>query len=264
MAGLSRLPEEPLAVGVVVDLEGEADPVEQALHRGRLGLGHRPGAAVGLARRDRGRALLVVAPVVREVAVEVDAVTRRDLAVAVDIPQVLAPEPLGVERVLVAVRVGHRDEPQLGRLEQLLDLGVVGSPALDVPVHQAAVDLGRDPLARMLGRAEEHRWTLAILDTAGALGELDRVHVAALDRRADLDELGDRRILRRGLHELVADAAGLVPGLPDCEPVGGLCGCELPHRLAALDPRQMREDSLGVQLISLLLGEDEVDLDVRA
>ena len=43
--------EEPLAVGVVVDLELEADPVEQALERLGLGLGGRRRAAVGLARR---------------------------------------------------------------------------------------------------------------------------------------------------------------------------------------------------------------------
>ena len=121
--------QQPAAVRVVVDVELEADPIRQAHDRLRLPLGRGPRAAVGLARDDLRGALLVVLEVLRVVAVRIDAVGDRRLTVAVVVTQVLTPEPLDVERVLVPVRVHHRDEPQLRRLEQLLGLRVVVRPA---------------------------------------------------------------------------------------------------------------------------------------
>ena len=253
--------EQPLAVGVVVDLEREPDPVEQSLHGRRLRLGHRCGAAVGLARPDGRRALLVVAPVVGEVAVEVDAVTGGDLAVAVVVAQVLPPKAFDVERVLVAVGVGHRDEPQLGRLQQRAHGRVVGPPAVDVPVHQPPVDLGGDPLAGVLRRAVEHSRAAPVGDAVGALGQLDGENVAALDGRADLDQLGDLRVGCRGPDELVLDASGLVPGTPHREAASSLCSGELLDGLPALDPRQLRVQALLAQLVTLGRGEDQLDLD---
>ena len=145
-AGLPALGvEQPLAVGVVVDLERETLPVEQADHRLRLRLRHRRGAPVGFTGLDGRRALLVIAPVVGEVAIGVDAVADLGLSVSVVVAEVLPPQPLVVERVLVAVGVGHEDEPELGRLQQLADFTVVGPPPVDVVVHQPPVDFGGDP-----------------------------------------------------------------------------------------------------------------------
>ena len=127
------------------------------LHGPRLRLGRRRRAAVGVARRLRRRALVVVAEVLVEVAVRVDAVVAGDLAVAVVVAQVLPPQPLVVERVLVAVRVRDRHEPQLGALEQSLDGLVVRAPSVDEVVQQPPVDLDRDPLAGVLGGAVEDR-----------------------------------------------------------------------------------------------------------
>ena len=96
-AGLPALRvQQPAAVGVVVDVELEADALRQAHDRLRLALGRRAGAAVGLAREDLRGALLVVLEVLRVVAVRVDAVGVRRLAVAVVVAQVLAPQPLVV------------------------------------------------------------------------------------------------------------------------------------------------------------------------
>ena len=81
-----------------------------------------------------------------------------DLAVAVVVAQVLAPQPLDVERVLVAVGVGDEHEPQLGLLQQLADLAVVGAASWSTKWwRRAPVDLGADPLAGVLQRAVEHR-----------------------------------------------------------------------------------------------------------
>jgi hypothetical protein len=64
------------------------------------------------------------------------------LAVAVVVAQVLAPQALVVERVLVAVGVRDEHEPELGLAKELADLAVVVAPAVDVVLQQAPVDLG--------------------------------------------------------------------------------------------------------------------------
>ena len=66
--------EQPLTGRVPVDLERKTDAAHQPRDRGGLRFRGRPGTAVGVARRDVGRALVVVAPVVGEVPVRVDAV----------------------------------------------------------------------------------------------------------------------------------------------------------------------------------------------
>jgi hypothetical protein len=66
--------------------------------------------------------------VVGEVAVRVDAVADLGLSVSVAVPEVLPPQPLVIERVLVAVGVGHEDEPEFGRLQKLADGAIVGPP----------------------------------------------------------------------------------------------------------------------------------------
>jgi hypothetical protein len=110
-----RLPadamQQQLGGGVPVDRELRPDPGVEADLGLRLRLGSRGRTAVGLAGRVRGRALVVVAPLVGEVAVEVDAVLGGDLPVAVVVAQVLAPQPVALgEREVVAVRVDHRQE----------------------------------------------------------------------------------------------------------------------------------------------------------
>jgi hypothetical protein len=85
-----------------------------------------------------------------EVAVGVDAVANGDLAVAVVVARVLAPQALVVEGVLIAVGVGDDDEPELGAPEEIPDLLVVRPPAVDEVVQRSAVDLDADPLARVL------------------------------------------------------------------------------------------------------------------
>ena len=253
--------QEPLAGGVPVDLEREVDPVEQALQRARLGLGIGGRAAVRVARGDRGRALLVVLEVGRVVAVGVDAVADLGHAVAVVVAQVLAPQALGVERVLVAVRVRHEHEPQLGVLQQRAHLLVAGVPAADVGAHQAPVDLGRDPLARVLRGAVEHRGALAVTHVAGVVGHLEPEDLAALQRPAERDELRDVAVVARDLVQLVADPAVLVPRAPDVEAVGGLLGGELLHRQPALHARQRGVDAVLGQPVALTLRHDEVHLD---
>src|SRR5690606_38246115 len=108
--------EQEFGGGVVVDAVGEADPLLEGVDGPGLRLGSRAGAPIGLAGRVGGRPLVVVAPLVGEVAVEVDAVTGADHAVAVDVAQVLAPQAVrvGGEGVVVAVGVGRQHEPQFG------------------------------------------------------------------------------------------------------------------------------------------------------
>jgi hypothetical protein len=97
---------------VVVDEELRVDALDEHVQRLRLGLGVRARPTVGLVGRVGRGAFVVVAPAVVEVAVEVDAVARRDLAVAVVVAQVLAPQPLAfLEREVVAVGVGDGDDP---------------------------------------------------------------------------------------------------------------------------------------------------------
>ncbi len=61
---------------------------------------------------------------VGEVAVEIHPVGDGDLSVAVVVAQVLAPQPLIGEGVLIAVGVGHRYDPHLNAVEQVCYAGV--------------------------------------------------------------------------------------------------------------------------------------------
>ena len=192
---------------MVVDEELEADPRHQAVDRPGLGLRGGTGSPVGLTARLGRRALVVVAPLGREVAVEVDAVVGGDPAVAVVVAQVLAPQPVaGCEREVVAVGVGDRDEPQLGRVDQLGDRRV-GAVAVDDVVGEAAHHLRRDPLPGVLGAEVERRRPAAVTDAAGVPGHLEGDDVLALHRLADRDQLGDVRMLGGELLELVLQAA---------------------------------------------------------
>ena len=189
--------QQPLAERVQVRLELRLDAVDQALHRPGLGLRGGARTAVGLVGRVRRRPLVVVAPVLGEVAVRIDAVADGDLPVAVVVAQVLAPQPLVVERVLVAVGVRGDHEPQLGVLEQSLDLLVVRPPAVDEVVQQAAVDLEADPLARVLVRRVQDRRTRSVGYLAGALRDLQRDQLATLMRPPEHLELDELRVVAR-------------------------------------------------------------------
>ena len=224
----------------------------------RLGLRARARPAVGLVRRVVRRALVVVAPVLREVAVGVDAVAGRDLAVAVVVAQVLAPQAIVVERVLVAVGVRHQDEPQLGALQETLDLLVVGPPAVDEVAQQAPVDLGADPLARVLRRRVEHRRARAVRHLARALRDLQRDQLATLVGPAEHLELDELRVLAREAVQLVADAAGLVPRAPDGEAGGLLEPGLLLHRLPLGVAGQLHADAARAELRDLAAGQHGV------
>ncbi len=210
--------QDPVPERVPVGHERGLDPVDQPLHGLGLRLRRRARPAVGVAGLRGRRALVVVVEVLVEVAVGVDAVAGRDLAVAVVVPQVLPPQPLDVERVLVAVGVGHDDEPQLGVLQEAPDLSVVGPPAVDHVVQRPSIDLDRDPLTGVLRRRVEHGGAAAVADAPGALGDLERDELAALvglPQHLELHELG---VVGGDLVQLVADAPGLVPRPPDVNP----------------------------------------------
>ena len=256
--------EQPLAVGVVVDHVTEADAAEEADHRLGLRLGGGGRAAVGLARRDRRGALVVVAPVRRGSCGSGRRRRRRSLPVAVVVAEVLPPEPLGVEGVLVAVGVGHRHEPQLGGLEQLADAPVVGPPLGDVVGHQPAVTSVAIHSRACWVRAVEHRRTGPVLLPLGTLGQLDGQDLATLVGGADLDQLGDLRVGLGDRVHLVADAAGLVVRAPHGVAAGRLGGGELAQRLAALDPGQVELHARGPEPRGLLAVQDQVDLHLAA
>ena len=259
-AGLPALRvQQVLPEGVVVDLEREVGPVVQRHHRLRLGLGSGRWATVGVAADLRRRALLVVPEVLGEVAVGIDAVGARDLGVAVVVAQVLAPQSLGVEGVLVAVRVGHDDEPELVVLEEVLGLLVVGSPAVDERVQQSPVHLGGDPLPRVLRRAVEHCRPGAVGDASGALGQLQRDDLATLVGVAEHHELDQLRVLLREAVELVADAALLVPGPPDGVTGLGLLGSQLLDGLAVLVLLDLDIETPGLEAFRLVSGEHDVE-----
>jgi hypothetical protein len=114
----------------------------------------------------------------------------------------------------------------------------------------------------VLGRAVEDRRPLPVALAARTLGELDGKHFATLDRRPELDELGDLRIVLGDLIHLVTEPARLVPGTPHLEAVLGLCCRELLHGLPALDTSQIGLDALTGKLGALLWREDEVNLEV--
>ena len=90
---------------------------------------------------------VVVVPALVIVPVQVDPVADRDLLVAVVVAEVLPPQALDVERVLVAVGVGDRHEPELARVEELLhdrvlavvvDVATKEAPCWLVAIHSRA------------------------------------------------------------------------------------------------------------------------------
>ena len=145
--------QQERAERVVVDLERGVDPVEQrrASPASRAPR-PRPGRGTCRSTETAGRALVVVVPVLRVVAVRVDAVA--DLVVPLPLlsRRFLRHRRVGVERVLVAVRVRDRDEPQLVVLSRFVIAVSFARQLVDVPVEQPPVDLGRDPLAGVLRR----------------------------------------------------------------------------------------------------------------
>ncbi len=144
-------PQQQLGHRVVVHQEGEVDPLQEPLHGPRLRLGGGACAPVGGVAGAEVGTLGVVAPVGVEVAVGVHAVVVGvDDAVLVVVAQVLAPHALvGLERVLVAVGVGHQDEPELAAVHEVGDVGIDAVLIHEV-VHQPALDLEADPLAGVL------------------------------------------------------------------------------------------------------------------
>ena len=175
--------EQQLRGRVVVDVHLEADPVDQLLERLRLRLGAGAGAAVGLAREVARRALVVVVPVRREVAVRVDAVlVGRDLPVVVVVAQVLAPEAVvGRERVVVAVRVGDGEEPQLVGVDDLGDL-----------LLRRAVDRGRPSRPRQ-GRCPRSSPRTGAGAGAASRWRATRARAASTSRASrDADRPGSR------------------------------------------------------------------------
>jgi hypothetical protein len=164
---------------VVVDEEHGLHAAHQAIEGSRLGLRVRRRPAVRLVAGIRRAALVVIAPAGREVPVRIDSVdTGLDHAIAVVVSQVLAPETVARrERVVVAVGVRHRDEPQLACVDEVGD-GGVRAVAVDEVVHEASTGLRREPLASMLGRHVEDRWSLA-----GALADAEGEDGLALNCR---------------------------------------------------------------------------------
>ena len=161
------------------------------------------------------------------VPVGVDAVVRRDLVVAVVVAQVLAPEPVVVERVLVAVGVGDQDEPQLVRLQQVDERFLVLAVHLDHVLEEPPVDLGADPLSCVLQRRIEDRRAAVVGHRVGVLGQLQcndvtrRIRPVALGVGApglpDHLELEQVRVGGSNLVEVGANAVRPVVGSPDLE-----------------------------------------------
>ncbi len=284
----ARAVEQQLGGRVVVDEELEADALEEADGGLRLGLGRRAGAAEGLRRRVGRGALVVKAPVAGVVAVGVDAVARRDLPVAVVVVQVLAPLAVaGRERVVVAVGVGDRQDPDLARVDEARDLGgrhardvvalrVLRRAALavvvDEEVGQAARLLGGDPLAGVL-RGHVQR------GGAGAVGVRGLARVArdaqrddrlAVDRVADdlaLDDVrvlvGEARVLlverlaRRAARNAAdgADVRVVEVGPVDVVAAVGVDARRAPAGVAL----QARVEAELAQALRLLRGRDDLD-----
>ena len=246
----ARAVEEQLGGGVVVDEELEAHPPESSSSASVSG--SEPARARGRSRRGvRRGALVVVAPLGREVAVQVDTVARGDGPVAVVVPQVLAPQPLaGLEGEVVAVGVRDRHEPQLGGLHQPGDPRVLAVP-VEERVHEPTHHLGGDPLAGVLGTEVEHRGTLAVLGLACVLGDLEGQDLLPLHGRAVADQLGDPRVLRSRLTQLLLQTtvARVAAGRPRSPPPpvpwpAGRRSVRRPASAAGRDPRR-RAVSLG-------------------
>ena len=207
---------------MVVDEELESHVGEQAVERLGLRLGVRSRATVGVAGRVRRGALVVIAPLDREVPVQVHAVADGDLAVSVVVAHVLAPQPVALgEGEVVPVGVGDREEPQFGGVHQFGDLGVRAVVVQDV-VHQPASHLRRDPLPSVLGRGVQHRRPAPVLHVVGVGGHPDREDVLAVHRVTDVHDLGEGVVVRGRRLDLVPDPTGLAVGAERLPSLGGL------------------------------------------
>ena len=253
--------EQELGRGVIVHEELEADPPDERVHRLRLRLGSRSRPAVGLAAGIGRGTLVVVAPLVGQVAVQVDAVTGRDHTVTIVVPQVLAPQPLvRLKGEVIPVGVRDRDEPQLVAVDQPGDLRV-GAVVVDEVMQQAADHLGGDPLTGVLSTEVEHRGLLAVPGLRGVLRELDRGDVLAVDRMADAHDLGDARVVGGHLLELLLEPAGTGVLLVDLVTLRGrqrrtLGGGQPIHLLRA------HRDALAAQPPGLRLAQNHLDPDL--
>ena len=242
----------------------------------RLGLRERAGAAVGVVGRQGARAR--AAPEAAVVAVRVDAAhpeRRRgaDAAGSVLAVDNAAVAPLvGERRVdegrrrvgqagqrlvlgvldevdrrlareVEAVDVDDRDHDRPHLLDEARDLRVaaVAAHQLERPLHRV---LARGPLARVVdAQLEEDRLAVGLLHVAG---DLDAVHLAALERRVverdRADQLGRRRGQRLHLglvvvEVAVAGAAGGQPARADAlgeGPVGGAVAARLRREVGDL------------------------------
>ena len=233
------------------------------------------------------RALVVVAPAGREVAVEVDAVGRRERPVAVVVAQVLAPEAvLGVEGVVVAVGVGDQDEPQLAGLDERVSsldetpcdglvVGADGRALAPVVVQEhaqrAAAGLAGEPFASVLGRRIQDRGPLAVADLRSVLRHLHRVDRDAVQRLADGLQLRDVGVAAREALKLRLQVCGGVAGragdrdvgarvrAPDLPPVGCLRGCNTAWRYGRGGCATAWPHAGLAQLRDLAAGADDLD-----
>ncbi|GAA3422727.1 hypothetical protein GCM10018952_76750 [Streptosporangium vulgare] len=249
--------QQQLGGRVVVEDVGEVDLLGEGVDGHGLRLGLRLRAPVGLARRVVGGALVVVAPLVVEVTVQVDAVGAGELAVAVVVAEVLAPEAVVPgEGVVVAVGVGDRDEPELDGVDQLGDLGV-GAVTVQIVEQEPAGHLRGDPLTGVLGGHVEHGLARPVPELPRVLRHLDRGERLSLDRGAEVDDLGDVRLgVRRG-DDLVADASGAAVRLEDAVPLG-----RLPARRRG--PLDLQAEARLAELLRLGRAEDRLDGDLLA
>ncbi len=247
--------EDQLGRGVVVDGVLEADALLEGVEGAGLGLGGGARAAVGLARLVRRGTLIVVAPLEGEVPVEVDPVAGARLPVAVVVAQVLAPQPppVGRVRVVVPVRVGGEQEPQLAGVHQPGDPRVL-AVVVERVVHQPPGHLGGDPLTGVLvGHVEDGR-LVSVLGLSGVLGDLEGEDVLALDGPADGDDLGEPRVLLGGAQDLLLEAA-LAAVRAEHPVAGGLGAGQALGRDLALGELH----TLGGEVRGLAAGEEQLD-----
>ena len=163
------------------------------------------------------------------------------------------------ERVVVAVRVLDRHEPELGTGQQVGDLGVV--LVLDDPAHEAPLDLGGDPLARVVvGRVEDGR-ARAVGDVARVLRDLEDGDRLAERGRADPLVLDDVAVLGGQLEHLVVDAARLHERSVDgVERIRALVGGEAAGGRAGLGHRELLElEAAGLEPVGVGLREHDAD-----
>ena len=194
--------EDELAVGVEVDVEGDALAAGEIAQGGGFGLGEGGGAAVGFgALAGAGAA---AAPGDAEVAVEVDAV----IAAAI-----FAPEATAAPGVLVAVGVDDRDDPEIGAVEEAAE-GWVAIAVAEEAIGDAGGDHGGDPLARVLSAVDEEWEGGGIADAEGPEG-------TTFDGAADGGEGG---AIGGKLDEVAKVGGDGVVVVVFGEPVGGASG----------------------------------------